>query len=239
MSEEKYVKDPVVTAIREQIKRVTSKIGNLHLHINGESKLDFFVGKTPSLTPMYSIIISGDNGCLHPYDEQEDNCALDEALLILRSVKVVPHLNSSEFEKYVVSPEEWAKWIDDIEDDFKEHARLGQYLHKYDFSLNKLVDGVNVTVATINIQPIVTEFVIGEITAADKATLIGIIDDFDKPKIKSVIVTVNNEDIEIEDDKILVYRNKRRFQPGKGDYLLKDVESEVYYILPGEDYSIH
>lgn len=224
--------------ISTELIRLMSRIGNLHVHVSGEGKVDFRGALNNSAwVGMLSTIISGDIGCMRPYDKYP-TCALDNALDFLYNLECAPHLNMGGNEDHVPSTERWQTFIDGIREELTNLTEAS-YKKQYTYTLFKgdLVD--NEVLVTVTIKPLCNEFVVGEYIAANTYNLVGEIEDFDQPKIKSCFITANGEDLEIELDKLIHYRNKKWFQPDKGDYLLHDEKSGVYVILPKEDYSFH
>lgn len=219
--------------IGEELVRLMHSFGNLFVHVSGEGKIDFRMeGMGSAWAGMIKTIISGDIGCMKPYKGFEV-CALDQAIDYLINLELAPHMNLSTNEEWVVTPDVWQAFIMEIKD---ECTFIGKPKPKYLFELKSL-DGETV-IATVAIEPLCNEFVVGEFNAAKSAEFVGEIEDYDQPKIKSCFIRVNGDELEIELDKLIYYRH-RKYQPRKGDYLLKDVESGYHFILPQEDYSIH
>lgn len=221
----------------DELKRAMHKFGNLSLHVSGEGKLDFRA-LNKGWNPMIKVIYSGDIGCMMPYAGYSE-AAIDQAIDALFDLDTCPHMNLVGNEKYVPTPEEWKGWIEKIKEDFNDHITEHLWKKRYRFSLEKEVEGKKVIVAVVTIEPLANEFVVGEIAAAKHMEFVGELDDFDQPKINSVIATVEGDDIEIDVNDLLHFRSKQRFMPKKGDYLLRDTERKLYVIIPGEDYSIH
>lgn len=220
----------------EELKRLMNKFGNLVLHVSGEAKIDFNTRVTGWL-PMIKLVYSGDIGCMTPYSGY-DVCARDNAIDFLLDLDTCPHLNSSAFDKYVPTPEEWKTWILKVKADLDDYLTEGIVMKRYNFSLSKEVDGVNVVICTLTLEPICNEFVVGEMTAAKHNEFLGELDDFDQPGLKFTVATIGGKDIEIQTDDLCHFRGKQ-YLPRKGDYLLRDVERKLYIVLPQEDYSIH
>ena len=213
---------------------LTHSMGNLLVHISGEGKIDFR-GAGQGWCGMIKNIISGDIGCIVPY-EGYDTCALQQALNMLYALDNVPHLNSSANEQYLVEDANWKIFVDSIKDHF-EDLDPHNYKTKYKFTLKGGDDG-KTTVCTITLEPLCNGFVIGEFNAAEKFDFIGEITDYDQPKLKECWVVCEGQTYDIHLDKLIHYRH-RMFQPRKGDYLLYSGEGDFYVILPQEDYSIH
>lgn len=223
--------------ISKQLIRLMSIIGNLHVHVSGEAKVDFRggFGQGNAWIGMTSTIISGDMGCLRPYDKYP-TCALDSALDFLYGLECVPHLNSSIFEEHVPDAEQWKLFVNEIEQVMKNLVDEN-YKKVYMFEL-KVEDAKEPSVI-VTLKPLCNEFVSGEFVAANKYSFLGEISDFDQPKIKSCFIVVEGKEHEIELEKLVHFRNKALWAPEKGDYLLKDEETGIYVVLPKEDYSIH
>lgn len=221
--------------VADDIVHLMNTIGNLHLHVSGEAKVDFRggVGTTSGWAGMVSTIVSGDVGCMKPYDNNP-KCALDAVLRYLRQLEPVPHLNSSMFEEHVPSKEEWEEFVTGIETDMKG-LKVSDYVVKYTFKLNK--NGVDVVVVTL--KPLCNTFVVGEFRATRKYDFIGEIGDYDQPMTNAVVITCEGKDHTIQFENLSYYRSRKHRWPRKGDYLLKDPDSDKYVVLPQEDYSIH
>lgn len=222
-----------------ELLNLMSKIGNLHLHVSGEGKVDFLGEGTKGWVGMYSVIYSGDIGCLIPY-ENYPKCALDNAVEALGALECLPHLNSSINEKYTPDSDQWAKFVLDIKQYFID-MKPGEEKAQYQFKL-ELAGDDDVLLppsVVVTLKPLCNEFVVGEFNATKKYNYIGQITDFDQPKIKNCFIVAEEKEYEIELDKLLHFRNKSRWEPSKGDYLLFNPETSIYVILPKEDYSIH
>lgn len=221
-------------ALNEEILRLNHTFGNLLVHVSGEGKVDFrAAGQGSGWLGMIKVIYSGDVGCMKPY-KGHDTCAFDQAIEFLMDLDMVPHLNSSINEEYTVSPEVWRKFIQDIKE---ECSFVGNPKPKYTFEL-KQEDGDKV-VTTITLEPLCNEFVVGEVTAAKHAEFIGIIKDYDQPKINTCFIVAEDKEYEIDMDNLIHFRH-RKFIPRPGDYLLKHQDKiDVFIVLPQEDYSIH
>lgn len=234
MSEEKDKQSLENELIRSELIKVMSLIGDLWIHVNGEGKIDFAdVFKRPAHAAMVQSIIAGDIGCLTPYEGYED-CALGNAIDLLYQMDPVPHLNSSAFEKYVPTIEEWKEFVDSIKKHMEDLSE-SSYQIKYTFELKKEGE----VIATVVMKPICNAFVVGEYSAGNKYELLGEMDDYDQPMIDNVVITIDGKDITIPNNKLTYYRNRIRRFPRKGDYLLRDLKSDNYLVLPQEDYSIH
>lgn len=207
--------------------------GNLLVHVSGEGKVDYRVaGMGAGWLGMIKVILSGDVGCMKPY-KGYDTCAFDQAIEYLMSLEMVPHLNSSLNEGYTVTPEAWTKFVQHIKD---ECSFVGNPKPKYMFELRSEDDKHLVT--TVSIEPLCNAFVVGEFQAGKEYEYVGVITDYDQPKINSCFINVEEKEYEIELAKLIHFRH-RLYQPRKGDYLLYSPVKEIYVILPQEDYSIH
>lgn len=223
----------VNAAINDEVLRLTHSFGNLLVHVSGEGKVDF---RTPGMGSgwlgMIKVIISGDVGCMKPY-KGYDTCALDQAIDYLIDIELAPHLNMCSNEKYLVSDEAWKSFIMDIKE---ECSFVGSPKPKYKFELRSEDDEHVIT--TITLEPLANDFVVGEFTAVSKATFIGLITDYDQPKIASCFITAEGKEYEIDLEKLIHFRH-RKYIPRPGDYLLRDEDKDVFIIIPQEDYSIH
>lgn len=221
--------------VADDIVHLMNTIGNLHLHVSGEAKVDFRGGAGPTngWAGLVSTIISGDTGCMKSYDNNP-KCALDAVIEYLRYLEPVPHLNSSEYEEFVPSKEEWDTFVDDIETSMKG-LKVSDYEIKYHFGLTK--NGVVVT--TVTLKPLCNVFVVGEFRATRNFNYIGEIQDYDQPMTNAVVIRCEDEDHTIQFENLTYYRSRKHRWPRKGDYLLKDPNSDKYVVLPQEDYSIH
>lgn len=228
--------DATNQTIATDIIHLMNTIGNLHLHVSGEAKVDFRggVGLTNGWAGLVSTIISGDTGCMKPYDGNP-KCALDAVIKYLRYLEPAPHLNSSEYEEFVPSKEEWDKFVDSIETEMKA-LKVTDYAVKYSF---ELINSDGELVATVTLKPLCNVFVVGEFRATRKYTYIGEIQDYDQPMSNAVVITCEGEDHTIQFENLIYYRNRKHRWPRKKDYLLKDPDSDKYVVLPQEDYSIH
>lgn len=224
--------------VSDELKRLTHRFGNLFLHISGEGKVDFrgATGDNSGWVGMVKHIISGDVGCMTPYSGY-DVCALDSALDFLYNLDLAPHLNSSVNEEYVPAPEEWRKFVDGIKAELKDLVDTNYKTH-YSFTFYSDADE-KVPVVKVKFEPLCNEFVIGEYNAAGKHEYLGVIEDYDQPKIDKCWILVNGEMMEDVDLKRIIHFRHRQYQPRPGDYLLYDEEKDVYIILPQEDYHIH
>lgn len=224
--------------VSDELKRLMHRFGNLLVHISGEGKVDFrgATGDNCGWIGMTKHIISGDLGCMTPYPGY-DTCALDVALDFLYNLDLAPHLNSSVNEEFVPAPEEWRKFIDGIKVALKDLLEPN-YKRKYTFTFYN-DEEQKVPVVTVKLEPLCNTFVVGEFNAANKHEYLGVIEDYDQPKINHCWITVNGSTIEDIELKRLIHFRHRRYQPRKGDYLLYDAEKDVYIILPQEDYNIH
>lgn len=219
--------------VSEELTRLMHSFGNLFIHVSGEAKVDFRQTDGPGWMGMIKYIVSGDMGCMVPY-KGYDTCALDQAIDYLINLDIVPHLNFSTNEQYVPDQEDWRKFIMGIKE---ECTYLGHPKPKYRFEMLGGDDGKTV-VAVVTLEPICNDYIAGEYKASQNAEFLGIISDYDQPKLKECWVVVNGETIDIPLDKLIHYRHVK-YQPRKGDYLLRDESKGVYIILPQEDYSIH
>lgn len=220
-----------------ELLRLMSAFGNLKVHVSGEAKVDFrrALGQNNAWVAMTSTIISGDIGCLRPY-ETYPTCALDNALDFLYNLECAPHLNSSINEEHVPDAAQWKKFVDEIEQEMKNLVDIN-YKKLYIFELK--LEGSDTPVVVVTLKPLCNEFVSGEFIASNKYSFLGSIDDFDQPKLKSCFVVANEKEYEVELDKLIYFRNKDYWAPEKGDYLMKDEETGMYVVLPKEDYSFH
>lgn len=219
--------------VSEQLTGLMHSFGNLFVHVSGEGKVDFRApGMGSGWLGMIKIILSGDVGCMKPY-KGYDTCAFDQAIEYLMDLDMTPHLNSSINEEYLVDRETWVKFIQGIKE---ECSFVGKPLPKYTFEL-KTADEKHV-ITTIVLEPMCNGFVVGEYQASKEAEYIGVIEDYDQPKIDACFIQCEGKEYEIELDKLIHYRH-RKYQPRKGDYLLFNNDKGVYVILPQEDYSIH
>ncbi|QYN79927.1 hypothetical protein PQD71_gp034 [Kosakonia phage Kc263] len=224
--------------VSDELKRLMHRFGNLLVHVSGEGKVDFrgATGDNCGWIGMSKTIISGDLGCMTPYSGF-DTCALDVALDFLYNLDLAPHLNSSINEEFVPAPEEWRKFIDGIKVELKNLLEPN-FKMRYTFTLYN-DEEQKVPVATVRLEPLCNAFVIGEFNAAGKHEYLGVIEDYDQPKINHCWITVNGSTIDDIELKRIIHFRHRRYQPRKGDYLLYDAEKDVYIILPQEDYNIH
>lgn len=220
------------TYVGQELIRLMHSFGNLHVHISGEGKVDFLQKEGPSWLGMIKFIISGDIGCMKPF-KGYDVSALDQAIDYLLNLDQAPHSNLSTNEEFVPDVESWKKFVMDI----KESTEFtGNPKPIYKFSMLGGKDGKTV-ITTVTIEPLANQDVVGEFGAVQKNTFLGMIEDYDQPKIDSCFIKAEGTEYEIQLDKIITFRNKRI--PQRGDYLLKDEETEMYIVIPGEDYSIH
>lgn len=217
-----------------ELTNLMHRFGNLFIHVSGEAKVDF-KGACSGWAGMFKSIISGDIGCISPY-EGYDTCALQQALDTLYNLEICPHMNMSSNEQYVVDAEDWLLFVKGIEDHFNDLDPFN-YKSKYEWEL-KGGDDKKTVIARIVIQPLCNEFVVGEFNASQRHDFLGEIEDYDQPKINTCWVVVNGDTIDIELNRLIHFRHKQ-FHPRKGDYLLYDPENDCYVILPQEDYSIH
>lgn len=224
-------------AVSTELQLLMHRFGNLFLHISGEGKVDFrsSAGDGHGWLGMLKTVISGDIGCMTTYPGY-DTCALDTALDYLYGIDLFPHLNSSVNEEYVPSPEQWRKFVDGIREELKTLPE-SKYKPKYQYKYYADSD-TDTAIVTVTLEPLCNTFVVGEYNASNKHEYLGVIEDYDQPKIKTAFVRVNGEEIEIELERLIHFRH-RLYQPRKGDYLLFDAENNAYIILPQEDYSIH
>lgn len=219
--------------IATELVDLMHSFGNLLVHVSGEGKVDYRIsGMGSGWLGMIKVILSGDVGCMKPY-KGYDTCAFDQAIEYLLSLEMVPHLNSSINEKYTVTPEAWNKFVLGIKE---ECSFVGRAQPKYFFKL--LAEDGKTVVTTVSLEPLCNEFVVGEFQAGKQYEFIGVITDYDQPKINSCFINVEEKEYEIELAKLIHFRH-RKFLPGKGDYLLHSPEKGLYVILPKEDYSIH
>ncbi len=235
MSEE--IKHPLVEhneRLSAQLIDLTHTFGNLFIHISGEGKVDFR-GAGQGWVGMIKNIISGDIGCITPY-EGYDTCALVQALNMLYGLETCPHLNSSVNEQYIVEPDNWKLFVDSIKEHFDD-LDPHNFKPKYTFTLKGGDDG-KTTVAVVTLEPLCNAFVIGEFNAAEKFEFLGELEDYDQPGINHCWVVVNGEQIDIDFGRLIHYRH-RKYEPRKGDYILYSPEDDFYVILPQEDYHIH
>lgn len=225
-------------AINSELQRLMHRFGNLFLHVSGEGKVDFrsSVGEGHSWLGMLKAVISGDVGCMTPYPGY-DVCALDTALDYLYGMDLFPHLNSSVNEEYVPSTEQWRKFVDGIRAELKQLPD-DKYKAKYQYTYYADSD-TDTPIVTVTLEPLCNTFVVGEYNAAGKHEYLGVIEDYDQPKVNHCWITVNGSTIDDIELKRVIHFRHRKFQPRKGDYLLYDAEADVYIILPQEDYSIH
>lgn len=223
--------------ISTELLRLMSVFGNLHVHVSGEAKVDFrgALGQNNAWVGMTSTIISGDIGCLRPY-ESYPTCALDNALDFLYNLECAPHLNSSINEEHVPDSVQWKAFVDEIEKEMKNLVDAN-YKKLYQFELK--LEGAEIPTVIVTLKPLCNEFVSGEFIAANKYSFLGVIDDFDQPKLKSCFIVANGKEYEVDLAKLIYFRNKTFFAPDKGDYLVKDEDTGFYVVLPKEDYSIH
>jgi hypothetical protein len=217
--------------ISSDLITLNNTFGNLLVHVSGEGKVDFS-GAGAGWLGMIKYIISGDIGCMKPY-KGYDTCALDNAIEFLLNLDTVPHLNSSAFEEFTITPEKWREFVLSIKEDC---SFVGDFKNKYVYTLRG--GDKDVPVVTVRLEPLCNEFVIGEFTASQKCEFLGTLEDWDQPKIKSAFVMVNGAELELQLERLIHFRH-RLYQPRRGDYLLYDKEKDVYIILPQEDYSIH
>lgn len=219
--------------VSEELIRLMHSFGNLFIHVSGEGKVDFLQKDGPGWLGMIKYVVSGDIGCMKPY-KGYDVSALDQAIDYLLNLDNCPHLNSSINEEFLIGPEVWRKFILDIKE---ECSFTGACKPKYTFELLGGDDGKTV-VTTVTLEPICNEFVVSEYKASQKCELVGVIEDYDQPKVNACWVKVGEEIIDIPLDKLIHFRH-RLYQPRAGDYLLRDESKDIYIILPQEDYSIH
>lgn len=220
--------------ISTSIIELTHRLGNLLIHVNGEGKLDFR-GAGQGWCGMIKNIISGDIGCMSPY-EGYDSCALSQALNMLYGLDNVPHLNLSTNEQFVVDDANWKIFVDSIKEHFDD-LDPHNYKPKYSFTLKGGDDG-KATVCTVVIEPLCNTFVVGEFNAIEKFDFLGEISDYDQPGIKSCWMVCDGQTYDIDMNRLIHFRH-RRYQPRKGDYLLYASQDDYYVVLPQEDYSIH
>lgn len=227
--------DYVNQGVATDIIHLMNVIGNLHLHVSGEAKVDFLggVGNTNGWASLVSTIISGDTGCVKPYDGNP-KCALDAAIGYLRFMTPVPHLNSSEYEEFVPTKEEWEAFIVTIETEMKA-LKETEYKVKYSFEMVK----DDKVIVTVTLKPLCNVFVVGEFQATRKYNYIGEVQDYDQPMTNAIVISCEGKDHTIKFEHLIYYRSRKHRFPRKGDYLLKDPDSENYVVLPQEDYSIH
>lgn len=236
MSEEKKGLEPndmelINRHISTELVTLSNTFGNLLVHLSGEAKLDFRIEHNvgPWLG-MIKNIISGDIGCMRPM-KGYDQSAFDLAIDLLLNVQNAPHLNLPDNEKYVVSAEKWREFIMSIKED-RSFVSHDEVRYMYELKVGDVV------VTRIKFEPLVNTFVVGEFRAAQRLDFVGEISDYDQNRINSAWVVVNGEEIDVDLSRLIHYRH-RKYQPGKGDYLLYDREKDYYVLLPREDYSIH
>lgn len=229
--------DDINQDIATDIIHLMNTIGNLHIHVSGEGKVDFVggAGDSSGWCGMVSTIISGDAGCMKPYDNNP-KCALDAAIKFLRYLEPVPHLNSSINDKHVPTLKAWLDQVSIIETKLKA-LKETDYSVKYVYEIKLEEEGEPVIVITL--KPLSNVFVVGEFQATRKFDYIGEIQDYDQPMSNAVVITCEDKDFTIQFENLIYYRNRKHRWPRKKDYLLKDPDSDKYVVLPQEDYSIH
>lgn len=171
---------------------------------------------------------------MKPYDNNP-KCALDVIIEYLRYMELVPHLNSSEYEKFVPSKEEWKDFIDTIETEMKA-LKVTDYKGEYTFTFS---NANKVPLVTVNLKPLCNVFVVGEFRATRNFNYIGKIQNIDESTTNAIVITCEDKDFTIQSEDLVYYRNRKYKNPRKGDYLLKDPDSDKYVVIPQEDYSIH
>lgn len=217
--------------IEPELMKLMHRFGNLFVHVTGEGKVDFRDKSRTTDTKygMVKFIISGESGCMTPL-QGYDTCALDQAIDKLLSYEVVPRKGKED------SIEEFFGWEEFVTECVRRSIKdtcgtKAYYRYRYP-------DPTGGDLLIVTVEPLCNAMVVGEYNAGNDCEYIGVIDDIDKPKIKSHIITVDGKDLEVFDEEMIHFRGLK-YVPKKGDYLLKDPETNYYIILPQEDYSIH
>lgn len=224
------------TQITNQLLPLMYDLGNLNLHISGNAKVDF-IGACPGTVSKISFSISGDRGCLAPYDNSV-GCALDDAMAVLFNLSTIPHLNSSEYEKYNISKEGWASFVSSIETTMKQINKENIQQPYAFYVFNYLNKKTNETVVTVTVKLEYNSFVLGEYCSNGNVTYHGPIDDYDQPSMNFGIITWEGNDIKVDLNKLFFIANSsgRETCPHKGDILVYDKEADVYIVFQKEAY---
>lgn len=239
--------------IRSDINMLTHKFGNLEVHLSGEGRTSFLGTADNGWVGFAHLVFDGDIGCMTPYPGY-DVCALDNGFGFLHKLEVVPHLNMGSCSEYVISKDSWKRQLEK----FKKEIKDNPYQPTYHYSIKgkSEEDPEEVTVVTIKIKPLVNEFVTGEYNAAEKGEYLGRIAKVDTTREDGITLIRSTKDkdefevvvlldkvaeeladrenrIVLNQDNTTVYRG---IIPREGDYLVKDVQSGDFVVIPAMDY---
>lgn len=239
--------------IRSELNVLTHKFGNLELHLSGEGRTSFLGTAENGWVGFAHLVFDGDIGCMTPYPGY-DVSALDNAFSFLSKLEMVPHLNMGSCSGYTVSKDSWKRYMEK----FKKEIKDNPYQPYYTFSIKgkSEEDLEDVDVVTIKIKPLVNEFVSGEYNAAEKGEYLGRIaqvegtgdDGVTLVRVENgqatfeVTVLLDKVSEELADRQNLIVLNQdnttvyRGITPSEGDYLVKDVQSGDFVVIPAMDY---
>lgn len=221
------------------LERITRKFGDLYLHLSGEGKVSFQGLSDASASGFIVTRFDGTFGCMERLIE-DCTCALQDAILFMGNLNIVPNLNLDENSKYTLTPEEWNKELSDFAKKIEENPFKKDF-HHYIYYKDK--NGKDETVISIVLQPLCNAEVIGEFHASSEAEFLGEVtavkskDGYDtimftSDKFAFLLETTNDKHL-YDDENCLKYR---RHIPTAGDYLLRDNGSGKLIVLPRRDY---
>lgn len=229
--------------IRKELNGLIRTFGSLELRLSGEGKISFLGVADGAYVGYIHQIFDGDTGCMVPlpmYDES----ALDHAFNFLKSLSPGEHLNDDENLDYVLHVDGWKRELEK----FRNYIRENPNLTRYDYDIKKEVNGENVVVVTIKLEPVINRYVSAEYTSSKSGELVGIVKHTKVFSIKDHSMTSPVWDAELEiypfdhdatekldlsNDNTCVFRH---VVPGEGDFILRDAPSGKYVVLPKIDY---
>lgn len=231
--------------IRSTINQLVRKFGDIELRLSGEGKISFLGTVGSGWVGFAHLIFDGDMGCMTPLDGYEQS-ALDIAFVYLKKLSPVPHLNIAEKDEYLITHDTWLRSMDRFKANIRDNPNQEYYRHELKVDTPQ---GEEV-IATIQITPLCNPFVSGEFSMSEHATLYGTIMSTGK---LGVALGGNGEQDEWEvvcslelfdgpEEAELVSLNHRNTAvyrsiiPRPGDYVMKDVATGDYVVLPKDDY---
>ena len=221
------------------LERITRKFGDMYLHLSGEGKVSFQGLRVNSASGFIVTRFDGTFGCMERLIE-DCTCALQDAILFMGDLNIVPNLNFEGNTKYVLTPEEWNKELSDFTKKIEENPFKKDFHH---YIYYKDENDKDETVISIVLQPICNNEVIGEYQASNEAEFLGEVTAVkSKNGFDTLIFSLDKFEflLETTNDKHL-YSNEncikyREHIPTKGDYLLRDNRTGKLVILPKNDY---
>lgn len=221
------------------LERITRKFGDMYLHLSGEGKVSFQGLRDGSASGFIVTRFDGTFGCMERLIE-DCTCALQDAILFMGNLNIVPNLNLDGNAKYVLTAEEWNKELFDFAKKIEENP-FKKVFHHYIYYTDE--NGKNETVISVVLQPLCNAEVIGEFHASNEAEFLGEVtavkskDGFDtlifsRDKFAFLLETTNDKHL-YSNENSLKYREHF---PTKGDYLLRDNGTGKLVILPKNDY---